>query len=178
MKNLTQKEFNKYYNELVNYYSFKKGINRSQSEEIASIVMSRTISNFDELKNVQFNTFLFNVSNNAIKDYYISLTRQKRQHTLVSINEENQDGGGNVFENTLKDTSLLADEVMEQNDEMNFLLNLLEKLKPIEKQLLILNHVEGLAYKEIVEKTGLEMSYVKTTLRRGKLKLIELAGKK
>ncbi len=169
---LTEKQYRNFFNGLVKYYTFQKGIQFVDAKEIATKVMERGITKFDIEKGVQFDTFLFAVSNNAIIDYYRKKAKEK-QFTVVSINTNSADEENDFASVDIADNSKDGLEQMIQTEDRNSLLDLLNVLSPQQKQIMICFYVKQLKYKEIELELGIDMNNIKVNLFRGREALIK-----
>lgn len=169
---LTEKQYRNHFRGLVNFYVFQKGIQFADSKEIATVVIEKAIRLFDFKKDVEFDTFLFTVSNCAIIDYYRKKAKEKR-FSVVSINTNDRSEEGEVTCIDVADNSKDGLEQMIQTEDRNSLLDLLNVLSPIQKQIMICFYVKQLKYKEIELELGIDMNNIKVNLFRGREALIK-----
>lgn len=169
-----QSTFTKYYPKLV-YYVNKMCRDEQVAEDISmdAFMMSLDkIQKYDKTKS-QFSTWLFTIAKN------ITLQNIKKSKKCVSIDNEVDNDG-----TTMKD---FIEYDYSNNDQSNFE-NILEKkanvmkieinkLKDPYKTVIEMREIEKMAYKEISEKLGRNLSTIKSQIRGARKILIQKTEK-
>lgn len=114
-----------------------------------------------------FKTWLFTIARNTTTDYL-----RKRKDLVFSDFDDKEDN--NVLLDTLTDEALLADEVFAQAQDLNKLREVLGKMPPLYKEVLILRYSNDLSQEEIAIILKRPIETVKSQHRRGLLHLKEL----
>ena len=134
-------------------YLIKMGCNKEDAEDITQDTFYKAIKYIDGIDTSKISAWLFRV---AINKYY-DLCRTKKRHIQVSIDEEIFKVDNNLCEDYILDLERKGD-----------ILNLLNSLNDIQKNLLILKYDMGLSYKEIADVLDINESTVKTYLFRAR----------
>lgn len=120
--------------------------------------------------NSSFATWLYKITVNTCLDYInkskkyksnISLEQtisQKDNETPIQFEDKKQNVMGKVLE----------------NERQKVLYEALDKLNPIQKEMIILRDIEGFSYEEIAKITDLNIGTVKSKISRARLKLKEI----
>jgi len=130
----------------------RKVSEREIAEDISSEVWMKILKNttkFLKKDGASFKSWIYTIANNAVIDYY----RTKKEK--VDIEEIGEVGFHNDFGKNLDDKEKLA-QVQE----------FLEKLKPLEKEVVILRVWDDLSYREIGEITGKTEANCKQIFKR------------
>ena len=140
-------------------HCFFKLSNREQAKDAVQDVFMKTweyISQKGEIRNIK--AFLYHVANNLIIDQY-----RKRKFNF-SI-EEMKEVGIEIVSNSHKDSYNFS--------EVKNILEIIEKLEPIYKDVLIFRYVDDLSPKEIAEILNESENVVSVRLNRGIKKVQE-----
>ena len=134
-------------------YLIKIGANPRDAEDIVQESVYKFILYIDSIDSNKTSSWLFRV---AINLYYDLCRKQKRQ---ISISFENMN---------FADNSLLPDDFVQQNEMRDEINQVLNQLKPLYKQILLLKYELELSYKEIAEMLDLNLGTLKTYLYRAR----------
>ncbi|MFJ7994979.1 RNA polymerase sigma factor [Peribacillus frigoritolerans] len=138
-------------------YLLKMGASKEDAEDIVQDTAYKFLQYIDSVTNTQ--SWLFRV---AVNQYY-DLTRKKsrRKEILLKFNIHE------LFEEDTPEIALLQSELVKDTHE------LLKRLKPKYRQLLLLKYSTGLKINEIAELYGMKEGSVKTILHRARKEFIE-----
>ncbi|AMM91677.1 RNA polymerase sigma factor [Peribacillus frigoritolerans] len=138
-------------------YLLKMGASKEDAEDIVQDTAYKFLQYIDSVTNTQ--SWLFRV---AVNQYY-DLTRKKsrRKEILLKFNIHE------LFEEDTPEIALLQSELVKDIHE------LLKRLKPKYRQLLLLKYSTGLKINEIAELYGMKEGSVKTILHRARKEFIE-----
>lgn len=151
-------------------YSIIYGIlrNHNDAEDIAQQVFTKiyfSIGSFDFRSSLL--TWIYKITVNECYDYL----RKRRVRKLVyesDLGDEETPG----MERSEPDTAPLIDEQLERRD---LVLKLLEKVSPEDRNLMLLNEVEGHSVEELARMTGMNENTIKVKLFRARQKLLKAA---
>ncbi|KXH87521.1 RNA polymerase sigma factor [Sporosarcina sp. HYO08] len=146
-------------------YLIKNGANPRDAEDIIQEALYKFILYIDSVDPNKAYSWLFRV---AINQYYDLCRKQQKE---VNVSFEDFD---------LVDDSFLPEEYVQQTEMKKEIYNILNRLSPLHKQLLLLKYVLGLSYKEIAQMLDLNPGTLKTYLFRARQsfkKLYEEEGK-
>ncbi|MHB8831253.1 MAG: RNA polymerase sigma factor [Patescibacteria group bacterium] len=120
------------------------------------------LKKFDQSKS--FKTWIFTIAKNVLFD-------QIKKKQPIAFSQLDSDEEGNVPELDIVDSRPLADEVLNAIDADKRFEELLQKLNPVQRAVVVSHAIEGLTFSEIGEILGQPMDTVKTRYRRaiGKL---------
>jgi len=162
----TNESFIKAYDEFsdaIFRHCFFKLSNKEQAKDAVQDVFMKTwdyISRKGEVENIK--AFLYHVANNLIIDQY-------RKRKFDSSIEEMKEIGFEIVSNDHKDTFNFS--------EVRNILEIIEKLEPIYKDVLIFRYVDDLSPKEIAEILNESENVVSVRLNRGIKKVQEFFNK-
>ncbi len=162
----TNESFIKAYDEFsdaIFRHCFFKLSNREQAKDTVQDVFMKTweyVSQKGEVRNIK--AFLYHVANNLIIDQY-------RKRKFNSSIEEMKEIGFEIVSNDHKDTFNFS--------EVKNILEIIEKLEPIYKDVLIFRYVDDLSPKEIAEILNESENVVSVRLNRGIKKVQEFFNK-
>lgn len=112
-----------------------------------------------------FKTWLYVIAKNTIIDFL----RKKKSYTFTDLNSEEID-----FSETIPDEELLPDGMIEKLEEENKITEVLDKLPPQWKAILILHYQEDLTFDEIGKVFNKPPNTVKSNHRRALIRLREM----
>lgn len=169
---LSQRLFSAYYNRLVRFLTYRTK-NRADAEEIASDVLYKVITHYDEYDSAiskEF-TWICDISNKTLIDYYrknatVKGLAIKRSFSTDDVNEADNSVVFQVPDKGIKADSLFDQGIVQVNIE-----SALNDLKPAYKALAVDFFQNELSYGELVEKYELPLNNVKVSLNRIRTKL-------
>ncbi len=142
-------------------YSFLK--NKVQAEEFANDILSKAFEKLDSFKGKsQFSSWLYSLSYNTIIDYL----RKKKQLHYPNWNQTNE-----------LPEIIDEEEVETQQPNYEQLLEILEKIHPEEKALLLMKYQDTLSLKEIATSLSISEDAVKMRLKRARTRVVYLHHK-
>src|SRR5262249_1378744 len=98
---------------------------------------------------------------------YRGLRTRRRSGTVISLEEAFADGSGQSADNIASDEPT-AEERLIGAAERDYVLRALAELPPAFREVLVLREIEGFAYREIAEVTGVPVGTVMSRLSRGR----------
>jgi RNA polymerase sigma-70 factor, ECF subfamily len=111
-----------------------------------------------------FKTWLFSIARNTAIDYL----RKKKDITFSQFENEE---GENVLLDNLADETPLSEEVLVRIEDAKFFSEVLQKLPPLYREILVLHYVNDLSLEEISHTLKRPVETVKSQRRRGILHL-------
>ena len=141
--------------------------NTSEAEDITQEVFIKVWKNIKKYKKEQnFKTWVFSIAKNSTIDFL----RKKKAINFSDldsvVNEPDFD-----FSETISDTNLLPDEVLEKLQDSELLNNLVNKLSFQYKTILLLHYQEEMTFDEIGKVLNKPLNTVKSYHRRAILEL-------
>eukprot|EP00831_Metopus_contortus_P019869 TRINITY_DN18664_c0_g1_i1.p1 TRINITY_DN18664_c0_g1~~TRINITY_DN18664_c0_g1_i1.p1 ORF type:complete len:187 (+),score=34.94 TRINITY_DN18664_c0_g1_i1:196-756(+) len=141
---------------LIYKYLIKLGCNKDNAEDIVQDTFYKALKYIDGIQADKISAWLFKV---AINKYY-DLCRKNNRYIYLNIDEK-------IFKESLTDSKLVEDFILniERKEEI---LEILNSISDIYKNLLLFKYDMGLSYKEISELLGINENTVKTYLFRAR----------
>lgn len=141
---------------LIKLYLIKLGCNQIDAEDIVQDTFYKALKYIDGIQTDKLSSWLFKV---AINQYY-DLCRKNNKYIFLNIDEE-------IFKQSLTDNKFVLDFLLnlEQKEEI---LEVLNSLSNIYKNLLIFKYDFCLSYKEISELLDIKENTVRTYLFRAR----------
>lgn len=136
-------------------FIFRLSGNAEEANDITQEVFIKVWKNlkkFDPDKN--FKTWIFTIARNTVFDWL-----RKRKNILFSEKEE-------YFEETIVDIEPLPDEVFVNGELAQELENVLSKIRPDFREIILLHYTEELTFEEISKIVGKPLNTVKSQHRR------------
>ena len=163
---------NRYTSSLYNFVA--RLANRNDAPDIVQeifIKVWKNIKRFDPSK-ASFKTWIFTIARNTVTDFL----RKKKSLLFSDIEDKSlDDEDQNSFAENIPDENLLPDEALQKLEnkieDEKFLNNLLEKLRPAYREILILHYQEEMTFEEIGKILNKPLNTVKSIHRRA---LIEM----
>ncbi|MBD7913243.1 RNA polymerase sigma factor [Clostridium cibarium] len=141
---------------LIYKYLMKLGCSSENAEDIVQDTFYKALKYMDGIDEDKLSSWLFKV---AINKYY-DLCRKNNRHVHLSIDEE-------IFKERLTDSRLVEDFILDL-EKKEEILNILNSVNDIYKNLLFFKYDMGLSYKEIGELLDINENTVKTYLFRAR----------
>ena len=141
---------------LIYRYLIKLGCSEHNAEDIVQDKCQKAVKYIEGIENDKLSAWLFKV---AINKYY-DLCRKNKRHSHLYIDE-------NIFNESLTDSNLVEDFILnlEKKEEI---LQILNSISDIYKNLLFFKYDMCLSYKEIAELLDINEKTVKTYLFRAR----------
>lgn len=144
---------------MIKNYLMKIGASREDAEDIVQDAAYKFLLYIDSVNPEHAKSWLFRVAVNGYYDLYRKGSR--RQEILLKFNFQK------LIEEATPEAALM------QNETRKGIENVLKKLKPKHRQLLLMKYSMGLAIREIGTLTELKEESVKTTLYRARKEFIK-----
>lgn len=141
---------------LIHKYLIKLGCSKDDADDIVQDTFYKALKYIDGIHADKLSAWLFKV---AINKYY-DLCRKNKRHFHISIDEE-------IFKESLSTNNLIDDFILDVERKKD-ILNILNSLSEIHKNLLLLKYYMDLSYKEISELLDIKENTVKTYLFRAR----------
>ena len=142
--------------------------NEKEAEDISQIVFLKTWKNIKKYNTEKsFKTWIFSIAKNTCIDY---LRKSKDVPMSIFDNED----GGNILEDNLKDEEPKADEIFALAQNKKQVDIALTKLSIIQKEIIILKYVNEMSLSEIAEVINIPINTAKSHHRRALLKMKNL----
>ncbi len=167
---LTFEQLYKAYNNKLIHYTWNLCHDEALSQDLATESWMKAMKSIDSYdpSNSKFNTWLYTIARNL----FLNEIRKNPVGKNISIDKETDDG-------------LKVKDILHDNDTSSYDQDIIIKKAEIIKKriyelpekysaVLIRNHIEGLQYDEIAEDLNLNLSTVKSQIKKGREKLIEL----
>lgn len=153
------------------YYMLLKMVNNKDDADDLTIEAFGKAFNRLELytPNFAFSTWLFKIASNNAIDFI----RRKKKNTM-SINQSIGGEDGDELYMDLKSSDLTPEEISIKEEKIQYLRNLVSKLKPRYRQLIEMRYFQQLAYEEIAEELDLPLGTVKAQLFRARDMLFQV----
>jgi RNA polymerase sigma-70 factor (ECF subfamily) len=153
------------------YYMLLKMVNNKDDADDLTIEAFGKAFNRLELytPNFAFSTWLFKIASNNAIDFI----RRKKKNTM-SINQSIGGEDGDELYMDLKSSDLTPEEISIKEQKIQYLRNLVSKLKPRYRQLIEMRYFQQLAYEEIAAELDLPLGTVKAQLFRARDMLFQV----
>jgi RNA polymerase sigma-70 factor (ECF subfamily) len=139
--------FERYNVRLYNFY-FQMIKDSAVCEDLTQNVFLKVIKYKHSYKGGKFVSWIFKIARNLFYDHY---QEQKKTQEFESIEDV---------------TGELDDEVIEREEELNHLAKALSCLNEKDKELIVMNRIDGIKYDQIAEIVGSNTTAVKTKIHR------------
>jgi RNA polymerase sigma-70 factor (ECF subfamily) len=145
-----------------------------EANDCAQEIFIKVFNNLKKFKfESSFTTWLYRISVNTCKNNLSSLTSRmkKKMMSLDNPGIDNESLTGSNYRIDAHDNSYNPAELYEKKEREIIIQEAVDSLKDKEKILIVLRDIEGKAYEEIAEITGLNMGTVKSGLARARQEL-------
>ncbi|MDF2858512.1 MAG: hypothetical protein K0Q87_4363 [Neobacillus sp.] len=143
-------------------YLVKIGADSGDAEDIVQETVYKFYLNIESIDPKKASSWLFRV---AVNQYFDICRRRKRQ-VFVSVDE--------TF---LKDESVLPEDKIVHKENKREIEHVLNQMKPLYKNLLVLKYSVGLSYEEIADTLDIKMGTLKTYLFRARESFKSIYGR-
>ena len=137
---------------------------RADAEDIVQEAYLRAFRAFDGFRGGDMRPWLLAIVRNTA---YRWLSNRRRSGTVISLEEAFAEGSGQSADDIASDEPT-AEERLIGAAERDYVLRALAELPPAFREVLVLREIEGLAYREIAEVTGVPVGTVMSRLSRGR----------
>jgi RNA polymerase sigma-70 factor (ECF subfamily) len=153
------------------YYMLLKMVNNKDDADDLTIEAFGKAFNRLELytPNFAFSTWLFKIASNNAIDFI-----RRRKKNTMSINQSIGGEEGDELYMDLKSSDLTPEEISIKEQKIQYLRNLVSKLKPRYRQLIEMRYFQQLAYEEIAAELDLPLGTVKAQLFRARDMLFQV----
>jgi RNA polymerase sigma factor (sigma-70 family) len=153
------------------YYMLLKMVNNKDDADDLTIEAFGKAFNRLELytPNFAFSTWLFKIASNNAIDFI-----RRRKKNTMSINQSIGGEDGDELYMDLKSSDLTPEEISIKEQKIQYLRNLVSKLKPRYRQLIEMRYFQQLAYEEIAAELDLPLGTVKAQLFRARDMLFQV----
>ena len=151
---------------------------RNNSPDIVQEVFIKVWKNIRRFNGTKagFKTWIFTITKNATTDFLRksgSASGGKKSINFSDLNNPSRSElyNNNNFEENIPDENLLPDEALQKLEDSQFLNELLEKLRPAYREVLILHYQEEMSFEEIGKVLTKPLNTVKSQHRRAILEM-------
>lgn len=167
----------------IKHYVYNRVHNPRMTEDIVQDIMAKVWSNLDKYKvEHTFNTWLWRIVKNHMVDHYrkssttvlntaVNYGISCEDLDIDSAREQNV-----VFENTIEDRSLCADNRINERDVSGFVKSILGSVSDRERRILEMYFFEEKSYTEIADELDIPLNTMKVLLMRVKEKIRNRTG--
>ena len=141
---------------LIHRYLIKLGCSQENAEDIVQDTFYKALKYIDGIQDDKLASWLFKV---AINKYY-DLCRKNSRYIHLNIDDE-------IFKESLTDNRIVEDFILDL-EKKEEILEILNSISDIHKNLLFFKYDMGLSYKEIAEILDINENTVKTYLFRAR----------
>ena len=139
--------FDRYHVRLYNFY-YQKIKDVAICEDLTQNVFLKVIKYKHSYKGGKFVSWIFKIARNLFYDHY---QEQKKTQPFEDIDDV---------------SSELNDETVEKQEEVSHLMKVLNNLNDKDKELIVMNRIDGIKYEQIAEIIGSNTTAVKTKIHR------------
>ena len=152
------------YRDSIYFMLLKMTNNKDDAEDLTIEAFGKAFKSLEQYTpNYAFSTWLFKIASNNCIDFM----RKKRIHS-VSIDQEYDDQPGTEMAQSISDEEMNPEESLINDQKIDIMRSVVEKLKPHYRVLIELRYFEELSYEEIAERLNLPMGTVKAKLFRAR----------
>ena len=165
---MEEKEFNKQFKFLTHHF-VKNSVNYYDAENLAMESLEKAMRTYDSSKS-ELGTHIYNVRNSMLIDFTRN-KQYKQQQITTSLFVSCDDDGDDERNMDVPDSTHNADVLMDKKILYKVLEIYINKLKPLEKDMIMDRYFEDLSYDEIIKKHNISSGTMRVTLKRAKEKL-------
>jgi RNA polymerase sigma factor (sigma-70 family) len=158
------------YRESIYFMMYKMVSNQEDAEDLTIEAFGKAFKRLGQyVPNFAFSTWLFRIATNNCIDFI----RKKKLNTLSIDNTIEDDEGGNMYI-SLESGGLDPEEKYIRKQKIKAMRNVVDKLKPRYRDLVILRYFKEYSYDEIAEEMKLPIGTVKAQLFRAREFLLNI----
>ncbi|MES2059714.1 MAG: RNA polymerase sigma factor [Patescibacteria group bacterium] len=140
---------------------------RNEAPDIVQEVFIKIWKNLKRYDPKQsFKAWMMTIARNTSIDWM-------RKRRALSFSDLSNDAEGEYFEDTLADSTPLAEELFEKEETKNLIEKEIEKLPIPSREVVLLRHSEDLSFEEIAGAIGKPLNTVKSQYRRALIRMKE-----
>ncbi|MCX8080593.1 MAG: sigma-70 family RNA polymerase sigma factor [Bacteroidia bacterium] len=158
------------YRESVYFMVYKMTGNKDDAEDLVMEAFTRAFSKLHQYEpKYAFSTWLFRIATNVTIDFL----RKKKNENTISLSSK-QEGTDLELEGTISSNSPTPDLESVRKQKIQIIKNVIDKLKPKYRELIILFYYEELSHEEISKKLNLPIGTIKAQLFRARELMMQL----
>lgn len=166
---MNDKEFNKQFKFLTHYF-VKNSIKYHDAENLAMESMEKAMRTFNPLLKTKITTHIHNVRNTTLFDF-VKNKQYKQQQITTSLHIKYDDDDSDERNMDISDPTPGIDVLMDKKILYRIIKIYIDKLNPLEKNIIMDRYFDDLTYEEITKKHDIASGTMKVTLSRAKDKL-------
>lgn len=152
------------YEKLIYNYSYRMITNSSDAEDISQEVLIKVYKNIKRCQSfASFKSWLYRIINNTCIDEI----RKRKNKTTISL-DKTYDNDEGTMENQLASDDYTPERAYIQNETSMEVQQVINKLSPDYKSVLIMRDINGLSYDEISESLDINIGTVKSRISRAR----------
>lgn len=164
-----------YYRESLYFMLFKMVNSKEDAEDLTIEAFEKAFRKIDTYRPVYaFSTWLFRIATNHGIDYIRSAEKRAHNISIDRTSEYDNDFNKQVI---IKEKSLNPEEEIIKSQQKKILKNIIQKLPPDYRRIIVLRYFEEMSYGEISENLNLPLGTVKARLHRSRELLLSTLKK-
>lgn len=158
------------YRESVYYMIFKMSGNKDDAEDLVMEAFTRAFNKLHQYEpKYAFSTWLFRIATNVTIDF---LRKKKNENTIYLSNKP--EGSDVELEGMIKSNSPDPEDMSIKKQKIQIIRQVVDKLKPKYRELIILFYYEEMSHEEISKKLNLPIGTIKAQLFRARELMLQL----
>jgi RNA polymerase sigma-70 factor (ECF subfamily) len=158
------------YRESVYYMIFKMSGNKDDADDLVMEAFTRAFNKLHQYEpKYAFSTWLFRIATNVTIDF---LRKKKNENTIYLSNKP--EGSDVELEGMIKSNSPDPEDMSIKKQKIQIIRQVVDKLKPKYKELIILFYYEEMSHEEISKKLNLPIGTIKAQLFRARELMLQL----
>lgn len=153
------------YRESVYFMMLKMVNHKDDAEDLTIEAFGRAFKRLEQYTpNYAFSTWLFKIASNNAIDFL----RNKKKNNALSLDSKMENEEGQEFSKSIRSETPDPEEHIMKKQKIELLRDVVDKLKPRYKELVVMRYYEELSYEEIAVKLDLPVGTVKAQLFRAR----------
>jgi RNA polymerase sigma factor (sigma-70 family) len=153
-----------FYRDSIYFMILKMTNNKDDAEDLTIEAFGKAFKNLSQYTpNYAFSTWLYKIASNNCIDFM-----RKKRIQQISIDQEYEDQPGSQLSNSISDDDMNPEESLINEQKIEMMRSIVERLKPHYRVLIELRYFEELSYEEISERLNIPMGTVKAKLFRAR----------
>jgi RNA polymerase sigma-70 factor (ECF subfamily) len=158
------------YRESVYYMIFKMSGNKDDAEDLVMEAFTRAFNKLHQYEpKYAFSTWLFRIATNVTIDF---LRKKKNENTIYLSNKP--EGSDVELEGMIKSNTPDPEDMSIKKQKIQIIRQVVDKLKPKYRELIILFYYEEMSHEEISKKLNLPIGTIKAQLFRARELMLQL----